>query len=170
MNQQSAIGFGPDATVFAGYAQSANDRLGNIDFTFENTGANEAYLKLAQYDGVSSPSGYAQVGDAFTVVPGGVVTKSYVLLSKRVAFFGSGNTLVNISTSQRNKADLRGAQIDIVAVGRKGWGLDPAFDAPTLTKKWGSVPTVSTAGGNIDAGAGNINPAGPNYDQTQSQL
>jgi hypothetical protein len=169
MNQLSSIGFGPDATVFAGYAQSANDRLGNIDFVFENIGANQAYIKLAQYDGTTSPSGYAQIGDAFTVVPGGVITKSYVLLSKRVAFFGSGNTSVNISTVIRNKADLRGAQIDIVAVGRKGWGLDPAFNAPELTKKWGSVTGVSTAGGNIDAGAGPISPTGPNYDSTQSE-
>lgn len=169
MNQLSSIGFGPDATVFAGYAQSANDRLGNIDFVFENTGANSAYIKLAQYNGTTSPSGYAQIGDAFTVVAGGQVTRSYVLLSKRVAFFGSGNTTVNISTVIRNKADLRGAQIDIVAVGRKGWGLDPAFNAPELTKKWGSVAGVSTSG-NIDAGSGAISPTGPNYDQTQSEL
>ena len=169
MNQLSSIGFGPDATVFAGYAQSANDRLGNIDFVFENTGANQAYIKLAQYDGTTSPSGYAQIGDAFTVAAGGVITKSYVLLSKRVAFFGSGNTTVNISTVIRNKADLRGAQIDIVAVGRKGWGLDPAFNPPELTKKWGSVTGVATSGGNISAGAGPIVPTGPNYDQTQNE-
>jgi hypothetical protein len=169
MNQLSSIGFGPDATVFAGYAQSANDRLGNIDFVFENIGANTAYIKLAQYDGTTSPSGYAQIGDAFTVVAGGAITKSYVLLSKRVAFFGSGNTSVNISTVIRNKADLRGGQIDIVAVGRKGWGLDPGFDAPQLTKKWGSVPTVLTSGGNISAGAGTINPTGPNFDGTQNE-
>jgi hypothetical protein len=168
MNQLSSIGFGTDANVFAGYAQSANDRLGNIDFVFENTGANQAYIKLGQYDGSTSPSGYATVGAPFTVAPGGVITKSYVLLSKRVAFFGSGSTTVNISAVIRNKADLRGGQIDIVAGGRKGWGLDPAFDAPQLTKKWGSVPTVSTSGGNINAGAGNISPTGTNYDQTQT--
>jgi hypothetical protein len=170
MNQSSAVGFGPDATVFAGYAQSANDRLGNIDFVFENTGANNAYIKLMQYTG-ASPSGYALIGDAFTVAAGGQVTRSYVLLSKRVAFFGSGNTTVNISTVLRNKADLRGAQIDIVAsVGRRGWGLDPGFDAPTLTKKYGSVTGAATSGGNISAGAGNISTTGPNYDQTQSNL
>jgi hypothetical protein len=168
MNQCSSVGFGTDATVFAGYAQSANDRLGNIDFQFENTGANQAYIKLGQYDGTTSPSGYADVGAPFTLVAGGVATKSYVLVGKRVAFFGSGSTTVNITAVLRNKADLRGAQIDIVAVGRKGWGLDPGFDAPTLTKKWGSVPTTSTSN-NSTAGGGNISPTGPNYDQTQSQ-
>lgn len=167
MNQQSSIGFGTDATLFAGYAQSANDRLGNIDFIFENTGANQAYIKLAQYDGSTSPSGYATIGVPFTLVPGGVATKSFVILGKRVAFFGSGSTTVNISTAIRNKGDLRGAQIDIVAVGREGWGLDAAFNPATLTKKWGSVPTVSTSGGNINAGSGIINPSGTNYDQTQ---
>jgi hypothetical protein len=167
MNQLSSIGFGTDATVFAGYAQSAGDRLGKIDFIFENTGPNQAYIKLGQYDGTTSPSGYAQIGDAFTVAPGGALTKSYVLLSKRVAFFGSGSTTVNISTAIRNKGDLRGAQIDIVAVGRKGWGLDPAFNPPELTKKWGSVAPVSTAS-NINAGGGPLN-NNANYDQTQNE-
>lgn len=161
MNQQSAIGFGSDATKFAGYAQAAGDRLGNIDFIFENTGANQAYVKLAQYDGSTSPSGYADIGAAITLAPGGVKTVSYVILGKRVAFFGSGNTTVNISTALRNHGDLRGAQIDIVAVGRKGWGYDPAFDQPQLTKKWGNVPSVSTSS-NINAGSGLINPNGSN--------
>lgn len=169
MNQLSSIGFGTDATVYAGYAQSANDRLGNIDFVFENTGANQAYIKLAQYDGTSSPSGYATIGLPFTVAAGGNITKSYVLLNKRVAFFGSGSTTVNISAVIRNKADLRGGQIDIVAGGRKGWGLDPAFDPAQLTKKWGTVPAVATSGGNISAGPGNINPNLANYDQTQAE-
>lgn len=156
MNQLSAIGFGPDATVFAGYAQSANDKLGNIDFVFENTGPNSAYVKLMQYDGTTSPSGYALVGSAFTVVPGGQVTKSYVLLSKRVAFFGSGNTTVNISSVIRNKADLRDAQIDIVAVGRKGWGYDDAFNKLELKKKWGTVSGPASTQNNTQAGSGNI--------------
>jgi hypothetical protein len=129
MNQLSSIGFGTDATVFAGYAQSAGDRLGKIDFIFENTGPNQAYIKLGQYDGTTSPSGYAQIGDAFTVAPGGALTKSYVLLSKRVAFFGSGSTTVNISTAIRNKGDLRGAQIDIVATwaARAGVSIPPSI-------------------------------------------
>jgi len=161
MNQLSSVGFGTDATVFAAYAQSANDKLGNIDFVFENTGPNQAYIKLMQYDGTSSPSGFALVGAAFTVAPGGSITKSYVLLNKRVAFFGSGSTTVNVSAVIRNKADLRNAQIDIVASGRKGWGYDDAFNKAELQKKWGSVggPTT-TSGGITNAGAGIINPGG----------
>jgi hypothetical protein len=80
------------------------------------------------------------------VVPGGVITKSYVLLSKRVAFFGSGNTSVNVSAVIRNKADLRNAQIDIVAVGRRGWGYDEGFNKLELKKKWGTVAGPATTG------------------------
>jgi hypothetical protein len=156
MNQLSSIGFGTDANVFAGYAQSANDKLGNIDFVFENTGANQAYIKLMQYDGVSSPSGFAVVGTPFTVEAGGNITKSYVLLNKRVAFFGSGNTTVNVSAVIRNKSELRNAQIDIVAVGRRGWGYDEGFNKLELKKKWGTVAGPATTSGNINAGTGNI--------------
>lgn len=155
MNQHSSIGFGPDANVYAGYAQSANDRLGNVDFVFENTGANAAYIKLMQYDGATSPSGFAVVGAPFTVAPGGTVTKSYVLLNRRIGFFGSGNTTVNISSVIRNKADLRGAQIDIVASGRRGWGYDDGYNKAELKRKWGTVASVSTAS-NIHAGSGAI--------------
>lgn len=154
MNQLSSIGFGSDASVFAGYAQSAGDKLGNLDFVFENTGPNTAYLRLMQYDGVTSPSGFAQVGAWITVVPGGCLTQSYVLLSKRVGFFGSGNTTVNISTVIRNKADLRNAQIDIVAVGRRGWGYDEGYNKLELKKKWGTVPGPASTSGSHDAGSG----------------
>ena len=141
--------------------------MGNIDFVFENRGNSTAYIKLAQFDDSTSPSGYKDVGTAFTVVPGGTATKSYVFVNKRVGFFGSGNTLpdltgtatsasVNISTVLRNKGDLRGAQIDIVAVGRRSWGYDKAFDKPTLTKKWSNITGASTSGGNTDAGSGAI--------------
>lgn len=160
MNQLSAIGFGTDANVYAGYAQSANERLGNVDFVFENTGPNSAYIKLGQYDGTTSPSGFATVGTPFTLVPGGVKTVSYVLLSKRVGFFGSGSTTVNISAVIRNKADLRGGQIDIVAGGRKGWGYDEGFNRNELIKQWGSVTGPASTSGNINAGQGNINPNG----------
>jgi len=156
MNQVSSVGFGTDATLLAGYAQSANDRLGNVDFIFENTGSNQVYIQLRQYDGTTSPSGYANVGSAFTVVPGGTSTRSYTFLSKRIGFFGSGSTKVNISSAIRNKGDLRGAQIDIVATGRRSWGYDQAFDKATLTQQWGWVSPVSTSG-NSDAGQGNIN-------------
>ena len=166
MNQASAVGFGTDAAVFSGYAQSANERLGNIDFIVENTGANTLYMTLGQWDGNTSPSGYAKVGTAFVVVPGGTQTKSYSLLSKRIGFFGSGNTSTalsgtatsakaNITAVLRNKADLRGAQIDIVATGRKGWGYDEAWNKFELKKKWGTVSNAGATG--AQAGTGNIN-------------
>lgn len=172
MNQISSVPFGSDANVFQAYAESANDRLGALDFVFENTGANTAYIRLAQYDGSTSPSGFATIDSSYTaspftanflgfaVAPGGTVTKHYVLISKRVAFFGSGNTVVNISPSLRNKGDLRGAQIDIVAVGRRGWGYDEAWNRNELIKKWGSVAGPVSTSNNINAGQGNVNPSG----------
>lgn len=159
MNQLSAIGFSTDANVLAGFAQSAGDRLGNIDLIFENRGNVAAFIKVSQFDGVTSPSGYAQIGAGSTVAAGGSLTRSFNLLSKRIGFFGSGvggSTSVNISAVIRNKGDLRGAQIDIVATGRKGWGYDSGFNRPDLTKKWGSVVGVTTSGGVIDAGQGNF--------------
>ena len=104
MNQVSSVAFGTNAFVFQGYAESANDRLGAIDFVFENTGPNTAYIRLGQYDGVTNPSGFATIDTTYTaapfnvgflgfaVAPGGTTTRHYVLVSKRVAFFGSGNT------------------------------------------------------------------------------
>ena len=160
--------------MFAGYAQSANDRLGAIDFIVENTTFDEKnltsatlYLQLRQYDGTTSPSGYVNVGTPFVVVPGGTQTKHFNLLSKRVAFFGSGNTKVdlsgaatsvkaNITAVIRNKADIRGAQIDIIAGGRRGWGFDEAFNRKELTKKWGAPPDAP--GTSAPSGGGGVNP------------
>ena len=173
MNQVSSVPFGVDATVFQGYAESANDRLGAIDFVFENIGPNTAYVRLGQFDGVTSPSGFATIDTTYTaspftagflgfaVAPGGTVTRHYSLVSKRVAFFGSGSTSVNISAVLRNKSDLRGAQIDIVATGRRGWGYDQGWANAELIKQWGSVAGPATTSGNINAGNGNINPSGP---------
>ena len=172
MNQVSSVPFGVDANVFQGYAESANDRLGAIDFVFENTGPNTAYIRLGQYDGVTSPSGFATIDTTYTaspftanflgfaVAPGGTVTRHYTLISKRVAFFGSGNTIVNISAVIRNKSDLRGAQIDIVATGRRGWGYDEGWGRTELTKKWGSVTGPVSTVNNINAGNGPVNPSG----------
>lgn len=172
MNQVSSIPFGTDANVFQAYAQSANDRLGAIDFVFENVGASTAYIRLAQFDGVTSPSGFATIDTTYTVSPftadfrgfavaaGGTVTRHYNLISKTVAFFGSGNTSVNISSVIRNKSDLRGAQIDIVAVGREGWGYDQGWNRNELIKKWGSVTGPGSTVSNSNAGYGPINPSG----------
>ena len=110
MNQLSSIGFGTDANVFAGYAQSANERLGNIDFVFENTGPNQAYIKLMQYDGVSSPSGFAVVGIPFTVVPGGVAAGEALVAHpgvNKISFTGGTATARHV---------LRGAAANLTPV------------------------------------------------------
>jgi hypothetical protein len=159
--------------VFAGYAQSANDRLGSVDFSYENTGANTLYVRLMQYDGTTSPSGFASIDTGYTtdgflgtkIVAGGVITKSYNLVSKRVGFFGSGNTTCNITANIRNKSDLRGGDITIASSGRRSWGWDEGLDKGTLTKKWGTSTAPSTSS-NISAGSGNINPTGNNPPQS----
>ena len=168
MNQMT-FGFGSDIQVFAGYAQSANDRLGNIDFIVENTGSTTVVVQLRQYDADSSPSGWAAVGTPFVVVPGGTQTKSFNLLSKRVAFFGSGSTTIsttltslagytgakaNVTAVIRNKADLRNAQIDIVATGRRSWGYDEGWNKLELKKKWGSVTPSGYQAGKIGTDEG----------------
>jgi hypothetical protein len=162
MNQLSSIGFGTDATVLHGYAQTANERLGAVDFQIENTGNIPLVFQLRQYDGTTSPSGYANVGASVTVAARGAKTVGYNLLNKRVGFFGSGvpatvtvsgvsqyvtSTTANITAVLRNKGDLRGAQIDLVATGRKGWSYDEGFARTELKKKWG---TMNTGNGNID--------------------
>lgn len=154
MNQLSAIGFGPNAEVMSGYAQSANERLGNFDLLIENTGSNTLRFQLRTFDNASSPSGYASVGSAVVVVPGGTKTVSYSLVNKRAGLFGSGNTATdlsgsatstkaNVSVVMRNKADLRGAQIDINAGGHAGWGYEQAFDKGSTAKNWGNQPDSS---------------------------
>ncbi|MBV5344656.1 MAG: hypothetical protein JZU63_03515 [Rhodoferax sp.] len=159
----------------SGYAQTANERLGAVDFVLENTGKVAAYIRVKQFvSATTTPSGYsdvtplgigAYVGPEITVAAGGCVTRSFNLLSKRIGFFGSGvsatvngivtkTTTVNISAVLRNKSDLRGAQIDISQVGRQGWGFDQAFNTPILTKKWGSVDATTGA---LDPNGGNFN-------------
>jgi len=157
INQLSAIGFGPDAQTMSGYAQAANERLGNFDLVIENTGANTLRFQLRTFDGTTSPSGYAAVGSAVVVVPGGTKTVSYSLVNKRAGLFGSGNTATDLSGSAtstkanvsvviRNKADLRGGQIDICAGGHAGWGYDQGINPNVTSKNWGAPPDApSTA-------------------------
>jgi hypothetical protein len=161
MNQLSAISFGSDATSLRGYAQAANERLGAVDFVVENTGDIALVFQLRAFDGSTSPSGYANVGAQTTVNPRGTKTISYTLLGKRVGFFGSGvaanvttggttkyvtSATANVTAVMRNKGDLRGAQIDLVAVGRKSWGYDEGYAYTELKKKWG---TVASGGGAV---------------------
>lgn len=167
MNQLSSVNFGSDATDLRAYAQAANERLGSIDFQIENTGNISLAFQLRQYDGATSPSGYANVGAQTTVNARGKKTVSYNLLGKRVGFFGSGvaatvvvngvsqfitSTTANITAVYHNKGDLRGAQIDLVAVGRRGWTYDDAFPVAELKKKWGTMST----GGSFPGSAGAI--------------
>ena len=161
MNQLSSVSFGNDATSLRGYAQAANERLGAIDFQVENTGDIALVFQLRNFDGSTLPSGYANVGAQTTVNARGSKTISYTLLGKRVGFFGSGvaasvtvggvtkyvtAATANITAVIHNKGDLRGAQIDLVAVGRKSWAYDEAYAYTELKKKWG---TVSATGGAV---------------------
>lgn len=160
MNQLSSVFWGDDATTLRGYAQAANERLGAIDFLVENTGDIALVFQLRQFDGSTSPSGYANVGAQTTVNPRGRKSITYTLLGKRVGFFGSGvaasvtvggvtkyvtATSANITAVIHNKGDLRGAQIDLVAVGRKSWGYDEAYAYKELKKKWGTVAPTGGA-------------------------
>jgi hypothetical protein len=148
MNQLSCIGFGSDASVYSGYAQAAGDRLGNVDFIFENTGTKNAFIRVKE---IAANGDITAVGDSISVVAGGKVSApTFNLLSKRVGFFGSGvggSTTVNISVVLTNKADLRGAQIDIVAAGRKGWGFDAGFNKKSTQKYWGQFPDETASPG-----------------------
>lgn len=133
MYQSSKVPFGTNPAVFNGYLQRANARLGNIDLIYQNEGANDAHILVQE---ATAPSGYTPVGGWFEVVAGGTVTRSYNLLSKKIGFFGTGNTTVNISAAIRNPADLRGAEYDLQVVGRKNWGYDPAFDTAAYEPNW----------------------------------
>lgn len=147
-NQLSKVGFGMDARVCAAYAQAANDRLGPVNFVIHNTGTELLTVWLKERDGTTSPSGYKNVATvaATTVVAGGQATIATTLLSKQVGFFGSGEsagTHANITVDLRNPADLRGAQIDIVPLGHRGFGWDDAFDKNAFRGPWGSPPDSS---------------------------
>jgi hypothetical protein len=144
MNQLSSVPFGSDATLLAGYAQITNAKMGNIDFLIENTGANTLYFRLKEYPVSGTVSGYGDVGPAITIVAKGQTTIRASVVSQRIGFFGSGNTTANITCVFRNPGDLRGAQIDLLASGHRGWGYDPAFNKAELTKKWGSPPDDPT--------------------------
>ena len=140
MNQLSKVPFGTDASVVAGYAQVANDRLGNIDFIFENTGDNVLSAQFRTMPGVGG-TGYTNVGAFFTVQPGGTVTKSLSLVDKVVGFFGSGSTTANITAVIRNRSDLRCAQIDMYVIGKKGWTYDNNYPSGAFQPNWPVLPS-----------------------------
>ncbi|MDD5305671.1 MAG: hypothetical protein PHS14_21440 [Elusimicrobia bacterium] len=121
-----------------------NERLGNINFIVENTGLNTLWLEFREFVGVANTpvaaSGYVNLGAALQIVPGGTASQALSVLSEQIGLFGSGNTTANVSCVFRNPADRRGAQIDIVVVGRVGWGTDPAFPVKAYRPNWGSPP------------------------------
>src|SRR5712671_4215413 len=108
---QATLTFGTDATVLSGYAQAANERLGNIDFIVENTGDIDLFFLVRQWDGTTTPSGYAPVGGNATIRARGTKTLSYNLVSKRIGFFGSGIaatvTVPSNATGQGGLSTLR---------------------------------------------------------------
>jgi hypothetical protein len=119
-------------------------------------------LQLKEWDGTTSPSGWKNVGSYTEIVAGGTATIHCNMASKKLGFFGSGYSgtngatgvgtnspapvSANISIVMDNKSDLRGAQIDLVVTGRKGWGVDDGFATGQLQPNWG---TVDPASGNI---------------------
>ena len=140
----SVIGFSTDATQLAGYATRANERLGSFQLLVQNTGSNSLYLRIKEYDGVTSPSGWFDVAGPYTIVAAGSYPVNVNTLSQKVGFFGSGNTTANIQINYNNPSDLRGAQIDLVATGRKGWGFDDGFNTNAFTAKLGKAPDGTT--------------------------
>lgn len=147
MNQVSSISFGTDITRANGYLEYANERVGNIDLLIENT-SDETLVFQAKVASTLTASGFTNVGSAVTVVPRGTKTVSYNILAKKFGFFGSGqnaagaavSVTANVTTILRNKADLRGAQVDINNAGRRGWGFDPIVNPPAIAKYWGNPP------------------------------
>ena len=147
MNQVSQVSFGTDITRCNGYLQYANERLGNLDLIIENTSDYDLYFQ-AKVASTLTASGFTNIGSAVTIKPKGLKTLSYNILAKKFGFFGSGvdsagaakSVTANVSTVLRNKGDLRGAQVDIVNAGKRGWGYDAIFNDPVIGKYWGNPP------------------------------
>jgi len=133
MNQLSGIGFGTDATVLAFMAQTANERLGAFDLIVKNTGANVLTLTIKSLEAGS----WTAIGSAITVAAGGSTTTHLSLVSKVIGFFGTGPTTANITTVINTPSDRRGAQIDLVTQGRKGWGYDVGINKASIS---GNLP------------------------------
>lgn len=174
MNQASLVPFNTDATKLAGYAQTANQRLGAVDFVFENTGQIAAYIKVMAYVGpTTTPSGYSDVlptnayaennvtasppssaitgyttvGAPFVLQPRGVVTRSYNLLSKRVGFFGSGvAATVTQQIAPYQSLRVSSTTVNITAVIRNPADLRGAqIDiSPVGRQGWGYDPAMDT--------------------------
>ena len=144
MNQISKIPIGTDITKLEGFALTANAKLGSIDVIYENTGPNNAILELQQFVPTSGASGaYVPIGGSFSIARGGVVSKSYVILSQRFGLFGSGPTTINMTVTIRNPSELRGGEFTLDYQGRTGWNnYDVAFDVAAVTPTWPAFNTL----------------------------
>lgn len=147
MNQVSQVSFGPDISQVNGYLQYGNERLGNVDLVIENTSDYDLIFQAKAASALTN-SGFANVGSAVTIKARGAKTLSYNILAKKFGFFGSGqdssgnakSVTANVTTVIRNKSDLRGAQVDIVNIGKRGWGSDQILNDPAIFKYWGNPP------------------------------
>lgn len=152
MNQVSQVSFGPDATQHQAYVLNGNERLGNLDLVIENTDSSATLVFIPKVQSTLTPSGFANVSSPVSIVPRGVKTISLNLLGKKLGLFGSGqdssgravSVTANVSAVIRNKGDLRGAQLDIVNVGRRGWGYDKGFNKASTGLRWGTPPDQPT--------------------------
>ncbi len=174
MNQASLVPFGVDASRLAGYAMTANERLGAIDFMFENVGSIAAYIKVMAYVSPSTtPSGYSDVvplnneaysnvtasppsgaitgftsvGPPFVLNPKGVLTRSYNLLAKRIGFFGSGiAATVTQQIAPYQSLKVSSTTVNITAVLRNPSDLRGAqIDIGPVTRQgWGYDPAMDT--------------------------
>ena len=140
-NQVSTLGFGSDASVISGYAFRTNEKFGNVNLNFENTGSNSVVLQLRELVGSGSNAAYSvNLTPQFTLVAGGVTNKSLVILNQQIGLFGSGQTTVNMSIEQRNMGDRRHAEIEIIPVGKQNWGYSPAFAVNAYSGNYGPTP------------------------------
>ncbi len=131
MQNFAKIGLGADANDLAGSAFTPNDRLGPVNIQIENiqpenapAAGNAAYVVIKQLTG----SGWANLVSGFSVAAGGRVNKEVKVFTKKIGFFGSGNTTVTISVQHAHGSALRGGQIDVEATGRRGYGYDTGVD------------------------------------------
>lgn len=140
MENYNIFGLGSDNTDLVGYALNPTDRLGAVSITITNLGlggghiadttpaASDASVEIKQLvDGE-----YVEFIAPFTVVTGGTKVVPAVIGTKQIGFFGSGNTRISVAIHHPHAAALRGGHIDIVPVGRKGYGFDTSVNREHL--------------------------------------
>jgi len=137
-NQITNIPIGTNIAVLEGFALTANSKLGPIEILYENTGPNNALLLLQQFVPTGGTSGaYVPIGSSFSINRGGVVSKSYVILSQRFGLFGSGPTTISMTVTMRNPSNLAGNEFTLDYQGRTGWNnFDVAFDQAAYEPAW----------------------------------